>query len=491
MTGRTLETLLFDNTYARLPQQFYARLNPTPFSAPPYLVHANQAAAELIDLDPAQLTRPEFTALFGGSALAPGMEPLAMLYSGHQFGVYVPQLGDGRAILLGEVKNDQGERWDLHLKGAGTTPFSRDGDGRAVLRSTIREYLGCAAMQGLGIPTTQALCLVGSDDKVYREQIETGAMLVRMAPSHVRFGTFEVFYYRKQHEHLRTLADYVIPQHFPHLREAGEKYACFFAEVVERTAKLIAQWQAVGWAHGVMNTDNMSILGLTLDYGPYGFMDDYDAGFICNHSDYNGRYAFNQQPYIGLWNLSCLAQALLPLAEKAALKAGLETYYPQFEKEYLKRMRVKFGLVDERAEDDELIRDYLGLLQGSRADYTIVFRELSTFCTAETATNAALREHFLARDRFDDWAVRYRQRLRSEHSRDGERRDRMNRVNPRYVLRNYLAQTAIEKAQHKDFSEIDRLFTVLQDPFTEQTGMDAYALPPPNWGRHISVSCSS
>ncbi len=491
MTRRSLEMLAFDNTYARLPSAFFARLNPTPFSAPPYLVHANRSAAALIDLDPEQLTQPEFTTVFGGSALTPGMEPLAMLYSGHQFGVYVPQLGDGRAILLGEATNGRGERWDLHLKGAGMTPFSRDGDGRAVLRSTIREYLCCVAMQGLGIPTTQALCLVGSDDRVYREQVETGAMLVRMAPSHVRFGTFEVFYYRKQHEHLKTLADYVIEQHFPHLCNVDEKYAQFFTEVVERTAKLIAHWQAVGWAHGVMNTDNMSVLGLTLDYGPYGFMDDYDAGFICNHSDHNGRYAFNQQPYIGLWNLSCLAQALLPLAEKEALKAGLDLYTPRFEREYLRRMRDKFGLVEEKPEDDELIRDFLALLQDSHADYTIVFRELGAFSSVEGASNEKLRDHFLDRERFDEWATRYRDRLKSEDSHDGERRGRMNRVNPKYVLRNYLAQTAIEKAQSKDFSEIDRLFTLLQDPFTDQSGMEAYALPPPNWGKHLAVSCSS
>jgi uncharacterized protein YdiU (UPF0061 family) len=491
MTRRTLETLAFDNTYARLPQAFYAKLNPTPFGSPPYLIHANPAAVELIDLDPAQVVRPEFAVLFGGSMVAPGMEPLAMLYSGHQFGVYVPQLGDGRAILLGEVKNDQGDRWDLHLKGAGLTPFSRDGDGRAVLRSTIREYLCCAAMQGLGIPTTQALCLVGSDDKVYREQIETGAMLVRMAPSHVRFGMFEVFYYRKQHEHLRTLADYVIDQHFSHLRDADEKYARFFTEVVERTAKLIAQWQAIGWAHGVMNTDNMSILGLTMDYGPYGFMDDYDAGFICNHSDHNGRYAFNQQPYIGLWNLSCLAQALLPLAEKEALKAGLDVYQPLFEQEYQKRMREKLGLAAVQPGDDELIRDLLGLLQGSHADYTIVFRELGTFTSAEGATNGKLRDHFLNREHFDEWAARYRDRLRDEHSLDAERRLRMDQVNPKYVLRNYLAQVAIEKAQRKDFSEVTKLFTLLQNPYSDQPDMDAYAVPPPNWGKHLAVSCSS
>ena len=491
MGGLRLETLSFDNSYARLPQAFYARVTPTPFSTPLYLVHANQAAAELVDLDPEQLARPDFAALFGGSVLASGMEPLAMLYSGHQFGVYVPQLGDGRAVLLGEVKNEQGERWDLHLKGAGMTPFSRDGDGRAVLRSTIREYLCCAAMQGLGIPTTQALCLVGSDDKVYREQIETGAMLVRMAPSHVRFGTFEVFYYRKQHELLRTLADYVIEQHFSHLQDVDEKYARFFTEVVERTAKLVAQWQAVGWAHGVMNTDNMSILGLTLDYGPFGFMDEYDAGFICNHSDHNGRYAFNQQPYIGLWNLSCLAQALLPLSEKEPLKAGLDTYQSLFEQEYQTRMRAKFGLLEARVEDDELIRDFFGLLQGSHADYSIVFRELGRFSTAQHATNDTLREHFLNPDRFTEWAVRYRDRLRSEDSRDHERSDRMNRANPKYVLRNYLAQTAIEKAQNKDFSEVGRLFTLLQDPYSDQPGMEAYALPPPKWGKQLAVSCSS
>src|SRR6187401_361891 len=238
MGDRRLETLSFDNTYGRLPAAFYAKLNPTPFASSPYLVSVNPAAADLLDLAADEATRPEFAALFGGSMLAAGMDPLAMLYAGHQFGVYVPQLGDGRAILLGEATNARGERWDLHLKGAGRTPFSRDGDGRAVLRSTIREYLCSEAMHGLGIPTTRALCLIGSDHKVYREQVETGAMRVRMAPSHVRFGTFEIFYYRKQHEQLRILADYVIANHFPHLVEGADKYVRFFSEVVERTAEL-------------------------------------------------------------------------------------------------------------------------------------------------------------------------------------------------------------------------------------------------------------
>jgi len=491
MTKRRLETLSFDNTYARLSEAFYAKLHPTPFSEPPHLISFNAAAAELIDLDPDEAKRPECAALFGGNMLAPGMEPLAMLYSGHQFGVYVPQLGDGRAILLGEVRNERGEKWDLHLKGAGLTPFSREGDGRAVLRSTIREYLCCEAMHGLGIPTTRALCIVGSNHKVYREEVETGAMLVRMAPSHVRFGSFEILYYRKQHELLKVLANYVIAIHFPHLAEGPDKYARFFSEVVERTARLIAQWQAVGWAHGVMNTDNMSIHGITLDYGPFGFIDDYDPGFICNHSDHNGRYAFNQQPYIGLWNLSCLAQALLPLAAKEDLKASLDRYTPLCERRYMELMRAKFGLSEEEEEDAGLIQDLLSLMQQSRVDYTSFFRALGTFSSQDGSPNEPLRDFFLDREAFRSWAKRYADRLCREKDRNEERSSRMNRVNPKYILRNYLAQTAIEKAQQKDFSEIDRLLTLLQNPYSDQPDMDAYAAPPPNWGKHLSVSCSS
>jgi serine/tyrosine/threonine adenylyltransferase len=491
MATRRLETLSFDNSYARLPETFYAKLNPTPFSEPPHLISFNPAAAELIDLDVEQAQRPEFAAVFGGGMLAPGMEPLAMLYSGHQFGVYVPQLGDGRAILLGEVRNERSEKWDLHLKGAGLTPFSREGDGRAVLRSTIREYLCSEAMFGLGIPTTRGLCIVGSDHQVYREQIETGAMLVRMAPSHVRFGSFEILYYRKQHEQLKVLADYVIAQHYPHLVDASDTYTQFFSEVVERTARLIAQWQAVGWAHGVMNTDNMSILGITLDYGPFGFIDDYDPGFICNHSDHNGRYAFYQQPYIGLWNLSCLAQALLPLAQKEELKAALDCYTPLCEGRYMELMRAKLGLIETKEEDASLIQDLLALMHLHQIDYTSFFRALSLFQTRSASLNEPLRDLFLDRESFDLWARRYENRLREEGNRYEDRLGRMNRVNPKYVLRNYLAQTAIEKAQKKDYSEIDRLLTLLHDPYSDQPGMDAYAAPPPNWGKHLAVSCSS
>ena len=489
---RALEDLRFDNSYARLPDSFYRRVSPTSFSEPAYLVSFNDDAARLIDLAPIESKRPEFIDYFSGRRLLPGADPIAMLYSGHQFGVNVSQLGDGRAILLGEVVNSQGEKWDLHLKGAGLTPFSRDGDGRAVLRSTIREYLCSEAMHGLGIPTTRALCIMGSDEKVWRESIETGAMLIRLAPTHVRFGSFEVFYYRRQMDHLKRLADYVIEQHFPDLISSPNRYVEFFAEVVSRTAQLIAQWQAVGFAHGVMNTDNMSILGLTLDYGPFGFMDDYDPGFICNHSDHHGRYAFNQQPYIGLWNLSCLAQALLPLASEEPLKAALHTYNEILNGRYTELMCMKLGLRDRHDDDADLVTDLLTLMQNSRADYTIFFRALSGFRTGPGAENHALRDYCLDRAAFDAWAHRYMKRLTMEGSQDAERHDRMNQINPKYVLRNYLAQQAIALAtEKKDYSEIDRLRTLLRDPFSERSALESYAAPPPNWGKHLSVSCSS
>jgi uncharacterized protein YdiU (UPF0061 family) len=488
---RTLETLAFENTYARLPEAFYSRLAPT--AAPnPYLVSFNPDAAALIDLDPGEAARPEFVAYFSGTTPLPGSEPLAMLYSGHQFGVYVPQLGDGRAILLGEVRNAAGQKWDLHLKGAGLTPYSRDGDGRAVLRSTIREYLCSEAMHGLGIPTTRALCVIGTDEKVYRESVEAGALLVRMAPTHVRFGSFEVFYYRRQHELLARLADYSIEQCFPHLAGAPDRYARMFAEVVARTADLMASWQAVGFAHGVMNTDNMSVLGLTLDYGPFGFLDDYEPGFICNHSDHHGRYAFDKQPYIGLWNLSCLAQALLPLAPQEELKAALDTYEEACNRRYTDLMCAKLGLRERRDDDGTLVTGFLKLLAAGRVDYTNVFRALGGFRSGANADNASLSGFFADRERFEAWAYRYRARLVEESSDDTERQAAMSLVNPKYVLRNYLAQVAVERAvTQRDFSEIDRVRSLLRTPYAEQPDMEPYALPPPDWGKHLALSCSS
>ncbi len=488
---RPLEGLAFDNSYARLPEAFYRRVMPTPLPKP-HLVAFNPDAAALIDLDPAEVAREEFPACFGGDKLLPGSDPIAMLYHGHQFGVFAGQLGDGRAILLGEVVNHRGEAWDLHLKGAGQTPFSRDGDGRAVLRSTIREYLCGEAMHGLGIPTTRSLCIVAGEEPVVRETVERGATLLRMAPTHVRFGTFEAFYYRRQHDHLTVLADYVIGRFFPHLHGMPDRYSRLFHEVAVKTAQLIAQWQAVGFAHGVMNSDNMSILGLTLDYGPYGFLDAYHAGFVCNHSDAHGRYAFGNQPDIGYFNLRCLARALTPLVADRELQAGLDVYEATFAARYRDLMRAKLGLVESRPEDEALYTDLLARMEAGRVDYTQFFRALGRFDSRPEARNEGLRDCFVDRESFDDWAARYTQRLRAEQSRDSERKTRMDAVNPRYVLRNYLAQRAIERAQREqDYGEIERLRLLLSKPFDEQPDMDAYAASPPDWAQHIIVSCSS
>ena len=492
----TLEALRFDNHYARLPDEFHDKCAPQPLLNA-RLASFNHAAAELLGIAHDQAQRPDFIDYFTGARQLPDASPLAMCYAGHQFGVYVPRLGDGRAILLGQVKNTQGESWDIQVKGSGPTLYSRMGDGRAVLRSTIREYLCGEAMHGLGIPTTRALCLINSEERVFRETIEPGAMLVRLAESHIRFGSFEYFFYTGQHDHLKLLADYVIEYGYPQLNERPDKYAALLDAVIERTAALIARWQGVGFAHGVMNSDNMSIIGLTLDYGPYGFLDTYQAGFICNHSDHQGRYAFDQQPGIGLFNVSCLAQAMLPLLDDDAdagverAKAALNNYWPLFKENYLAVIRAKLGLQNAEAGDIRLWSDLLALME-KQADYTGFFRALADFDRHEPSANTRLRELFIDRPAFDAWAQRYRQRLACEAMDDQARAAQMKRTNPKYVLRNYLAETAIRRAQDDhDFAEVDRLLALLRRPFDEQPGMEHYAAPPPDWAQSISVSCSS
>jgi len=488
---RKITALTFDNTYARLPDGFFERVTPMPFDTP-HLVSFNPGAANLIDLDPDEAKTPEFAEYACGKRTLPGSDPVAMLYSGHQFGHYVPQLGDGRAILLGEVRNARGEKWDLHLKGAGLTRFSRDGDGRAVLRSTIREYLCGEAMHALGIPTTRSLCLIGSNEGVLRERPEPGAMLIRMAPTHVRFGSFEVFFYRRQHDQLKILADYVICEHFPQWRNDPDKYARFLAEVARRTGRMIAQWQAVGWAHGVMNTDNMSILGLTLDYGPFGFMDDFNPAFIPNHSDHRGRYSFQNQPDIGYWNIRALAQALSPLLEEADVVGAPEIYEEAMLSTYAALMQEKLGLQELHEGDEKLRRDLLAQMHSNHVDYTNFFRSLGNYQQDDPAANSEIRDQFLDRGGFDWWSERYRARLKTEQSVDKERKTRMDRCNPKYILRNYLAQVAIQRAtEQQDYSEIDRLLELLARPFDEQPEMNDYASLPPDWGKHIVVSCSS
>ncbi|MFM9983125.1 MAG: protein adenylyltransferase SelO [Burkholderiales bacterium] len=481
----------FDNTFSRLPGEFYTRLRPTPLPDP-YLVAFNPSAAALVGLAPAHATEPGLIDILGGNSVPPGAAPLSALYAGHQFGHYVQQLGDGRAILLGEALGPDQRRWDLQLKGGGLTPYSRTADGRAVLRSTIREYLCSEAMHGLGVPTTRALAIVGSDAPVYRESVETAAVLTRMAPCHVRFGSFEVFFHRRQEDQVRILADYVLREHYPELLSAEKPYVALLAEIVYRTAELVAHWQAVGFCHGVMNTDNMSVLGLTIDYGPFGFLDGFDWGHICNHSDDGGRYAYNMQPGVAHWNLYCLGQALLPLMELEEAEAALQRYEPAFDTAYATRMRAKLGLLSAEEGDAELAADLLGLMHRSRTDFTIFFRSLCKLDSAEHAKNTLLRDQFTEREGFDAWAGRYRARLAREQSVDAERRSRMECSNPAYVLRNWMAEEAIRRARdQRDYTGIEELRVLLSTPYVEQAGMERFASYPPDWSGALSVSCSS
>jgi serine/tyrosine/threonine adenylyltransferase len=363
-----------------------------------------------------------------------------------------------------------------------------------VLRSTIREYLCGEAMHYLGIPSTRALCIIGSQQPVYRETVETAALLIRVAESHIRFGSFEYFFHTKQPAALKQLADHVIDHHYPALRATGAAcYANLFREIVQRTATLIAQWQAVGFAHGVMNTDNMSILGLTLDYGPFGFLDEFDPDFICNHSDHSGRYAFVQQPTMGLWNLNCLAYAFSDLVPRDELRAALEMYEPALVAKYQSLLQQKFGLSENESEslpqDQQLIYDALELMQNNHVDYTIFFRRLCDFSVSDT--NSAIRDLFIDRDAFDAWAVRYSARLQQDSRTQAECVNAMKQINPKFILRNHLAQIAIEKAQAGDFSEIENLLTVLTRPFDEHPAFAHYADLPPNWSKTLSISCSS
>ena len=489
----SLEELGFDNIYSSLPQQFYSRHQPEPLSGQ-HLIHFNEEAAKYIHLDPAQGARPDFLDMLTAPGQWPGTHPIAMCYAGHQFGQFVPRLGDGRALLLGQVRTACNHRWDLHLKGSGLTLYSRQGDGKAVLRSSIREYLASAALHGLGIPTTQALMLSGSSEEVYRETIETGAMILRMAPSHIRFGTFEYYYYQQRFDDLAVLGQFVVDHYFEELKHQPEPYIRLLETVVDNTARLIAQWQSVGFCHGVMNSDNMSIHGMTIDYGPFGFMDTYRSGHVCNHSDHLGRYAFDRQPGIGLFNLRCFAQALLPLLdevpEQAVEKATevLKTYEPAFNRYYLDRKREKLGLKKRQGGDEALYDELLELMEAGNADFTNTFRWLSEpHPLGENLPGPLGRS-----PGSENWFSRYAARLEREKADPVVRSQRMKAVNPKYVLRNYMAEVAIRAARDdQDFDEIDRIMNLLRHPFDELPGNHRYAADSPDWSAGLAVSCSS
>ena len=439
--------------------------------------------------------------VLSGNATWPGMSPMASVYSGHQFGVWAGQLGDGRALLLGQLSTPMGEV-ELQLKGAGATPYSRRGDGRAVLRSSIREYLCSEAMHGLGIPTTRALALTASSFPVRRETIETAAVVTRVAPSFIRFGHFEHFAHAGEagmHDTLRALVDFVIEHHYPHLKGEPEPALALLQAVLDRTAALMAAWQSVGFCHGVMNTDNMSILGLTIDYGPFGFLDGFNPEHICNHSDDHGRYSWNNQPQIGYWNLRALAQALVPLMpgikeDPSPLTNVLQTYEQRFPAAMRARWRLKLGLQTAQDDDGQLAVDLLQIMARHQTDFTIAFRRLCEYQATlppDHPANAPVRDLFIDRAAFDAWARRYAQRLAQEGSVDAERRVRMQKVNPVYVLRNHMAELAIKRAQSGDYSEVQRLEQLLRHPFVEQDGAQADAGFPPEWAQAIEVSCSS
>lgn len=478
-------------SFAGLPPQFYTRVMPRPLTAP-RLLHVNTQAAALIGLDAARCHSPEFLALCSGAATLPGIQPLASVYSGHQFGVWAGQLGDGRAHLLGDVTTPAGT-WEIQLKGSGRTPYSRMGDGWAVLRSSVREYLASAAMVGLGIPTTHALALVASDDPVMRETRETAAIVTRLSPSFVRFGHFE--HWTRSHHDQKTLLDYVVTRFYPDCRvmpdgvpDVPATALKLLGEVIRRTAQLVAQWQLVGFCHGVMNTDNMSILGLTLDYGPYGFMDTFEAGHICNHSDTYGRYAWNAQPAVAQWNLCRLAESLHVLGcDIPALEACLQPFEREFLAAYHAGLARKFGWAAWRAEDTALENDWWRLLHEQRADFTLAFRCLADVVSDPQPWLALFADSSAAQG----WLDRYRARLAVDALAPEARRTRMNAVNPLYVLRNHLAQEAIDAAQRGDASVLDRLLAVLQAPYEPHPGAEHWAQPPSVDTPEVAVSCSS
>ncbi|MDN5841851.1 MAG: YdiU family protein [Alcaligenaceae bacterium] len=487
-----LDELTVCNSFACLPDSFYTRLAPRP-PGDPRLLHVNRDVAALLGLSPAALDTPEFLDVCAGRAPLPGGQTIATVYSGHQFGVWAGQLGDGRAHLLGEVQGPGGS-FELQLKGSGRTPYSRMGDGKAVLRSSVREYLAGEAMAGLGIPTTRALALVVSDDPVYRETVETAAVVTRVSPSFVRFGHFE--HWAHSHTEEKILFDYVVDHFYPECREAqgGEPATDeavvlrFLRTVVRRTAQLMAQWQLAGFCHGVMNTDNMSILGLTIDYGPYGFMDAFQANHICNHTDTGGRYAWNAQPAAANWNLYRLGSALMVLGpDGESLEAQIEPYEADFLAAYHAGITAKLGLGAWREGDEALVNDWWGLLHSQAADFTLSFRRLGGVAESPDAFLDLFSDPVAAQA----WLDQYQTRIQGDTRSPAQRRHDMDRANPLYVLRNHLAQQAIEAAGRGDAGEIQRLLDVLRDPYTEQPGYEAYAALPPAWSQEISVSCSS
>ncbi len=476
-----IETLSLTTPYLDLDPIFYHEVHPTPLTNP-RLVSFNPQAARLLGLDPDKISPDIVTNILNGTHLLNGSRPYAMCYAGHQFGYYVPRLGDGRAINLGLLNG-----WNLQLKGSGQTLYSRQGDGRAVLRSSIREYLMSEAMHALGIPTSRALALIGSDEKVARESWEQGAIVLRLSPSWIRFGSFEYFFHSNKHAQLESLADFLITESFPHLAGVEDAYAKMYGEIVKRTAHMIAHWQSVGFNHGVMNTDNMSAIGITIDYGPYAFLDTFEAGYICNHTDHEGRYSFDNQPRIGHWNLAQLGRALSPLVSPEKTAHELEKYGDYFTAKLLELLKDKLGLDALPDDDSTLFRSLFTTMENGRVDMTPFFRTLSHY----SGDRSALLALTLAPNGLNEWLDVYDACLQNNISSTQERHAKMVNCNPKYVLKNYILQEAIDLAQKDDFTLVNNLLNLAQNPYDEHPEFERYALTTPTHHTNLKLSCSS
>ena len=477
--------LAFANTYARLPERFYARLNPTPVAAPK-LIKLNESLARELGLDPEALASPQGVEILAGNRVAEGSEPLAIAYAGHQFGHFVPQLGDGRANLLGEVVGRDGIRYDIQLKGSGPTPFSRRGDGRAALGPVLREYILSEAMAALGVPSTRALAAVANGEEVFRETVQPGAVFTRVAASHLRVGSFQFFAARGEVDGLRTLADYAIARHYPKAASSEQKYRALLENVIARQANLIAQWMLLGFIHGIMNTDNMSISGETIDYGPCAFMEAYEPAKVFSSIDRMGRYAYENQPAAARWNLVRLAESLLPLmneesgSDEAGLASAQESltgFMPQFQAARAAGLRRKLGLATERDGDAALADDLLARMASNRADFTLTFRRL---CEAAAAphNDRDVRILFADPEAYDTWAIGWHRRVQHEPSPAEERAAAMRRSNPAFIPRNHRVAEVIEAAvERQDFQPFELLLKVVAKPYEDRRDFERYTIP--------------
>lgn len=470
----------FDNTFATLPPFFFERVKPTPIRGAK-LLHVTNLKQELAP----ELRDTELTKWLNGESTLPGEQRIATRYAGHQFGVWAGQLGDGRAISLGEIITPNG-RFEVQTKGSGLTPFSRMGDGKAVIRSSVREYLCSEAMVGLGIPTTRVLALLTGDDPVYRETVERSAVVARVFPTNIRFGHFEMAYHFQKEQELKSLIEYTNKTFFP-----GMSVEEMLEEIVKRTAHLIARWQDVGFCHGVMNTDNMSILGLTIDYGPFGFLEDTVLSYICNHSDHQGRYAYNKQPSIGMWNLERLLVCFMNEVPKEKLEKILEKYPSYFEEEYVRLSRARLGFATTEADDFKILIEAIQMLNQLSIDYTFFWRSLCDYKPGDKESLKKVFDYYGNRQELITWLEKYSARLQREESSDLERSLRMKRNNPKYVLKNYIAQEVIEDVEKGNSVKLQEWLNILANPFEEHSEFEKYSLPTPSEHKNYIVSCSS